>query len=674
MTKYDKSSNEGVTVVVACYNVESYLARCFDSILNQTYPDLEVIAIDDCSTDNTKEIIKEYEKRHKNFKAIYNEHNRGQGYSRNEGIAATKTKYIAFVDSDDWIGDNFIQELYKTLTSSNADLAICDIFVKHDHPAADHRVTMYEPKPNRFGFINCGLAASSCNKLYKTELFDSFQYPENVANDDIQVILAIMYKYNAAYTDKTYYNYYQRPGSTQNGQVTSKRLDVFKSVEFLKDNIGGRVDAKTWDAILWHQVIIVFLVVLPKARGVVYRRKLIKEFCRLAEKQDININNNQGFANYTEQSRLNKIYGKGIKYLLKFRLYLLCSVFMSVYNFYLNHKNGVKLFIKILRLPITFVRDPRGFLNRVKSIILQKNVIKPNLDMKNLVAEAKRQHKLRSVDQVSVVIPNYNYENFLIQRVYSILRQTKKIGEILILDDNSTDGSVELAQKIKESIGKYVPIRLINNKQNQGTFRQWKKGFKESEYEYVWIAEADDYSHKDFLVSAMKPMAKNENIVLGYVDTGFIDAKGLFIESARRHIDYQKSGHWNSDYVTSGLEEIKAYSFLNNTIANVSSAVFRKRKDIDYDRIFAESAEYRQAGDWVFYVNYILYGDIAYVNKTMNYYRMHGSNVSASTKAKDHLSEILRIYDMLDKRLQLTKKQKQMQEKRIKHLKKAWNV
>lgn len=664
---------EKITIIVACYNVAEYVARCFDSIFQQTYPDIEVIAIDDGSSDDTKRIIQRYEKKHKNFKAIYNTKNRGQGYARNVGIRATKTKYVAFVDSDDWIESNFIQTLYETLIDNKADVAICDIFVKHDYPTADYRVKMYDSKPDKFGLINTGFAASSCNKLLKTELFKDLEYPENIANDDIQVMLAIMYKHKTAYTDKTYYNYYQRKGSTQNGHITSKRLEVFKSMEFLKDNIGKKIDAKTWDAIIWYQVIMVLMVVLPRAKGILHRRNLVKEFCNLAKDQNVDIDGNKGLANYIAENRLNKVYGSTVRYLVTHKLFLLTSLFMGIYIFYIKHKIGIKLIIRILRLPITFMKDPRGFLNRVKSIIVRKHIIKPNLTMKNLIIEAKRQHKLQSDNLVSVVVPNYNYELFLIERIYSILLQTKKIGEILILDDNSTDQSVALAEDIKRTIGKYVPIRLINNKKNKGTFRQWKKGFDEAKYECVWIAEADDYSHKEFLSSVMKPLIDN-NVMISYVDTGFIDAEGLFIESARRHIDYQKSGHWNQDYIVSGLDEIKTYSFLNNTIANVSSVVFRKSKNIDYKKLFDESRDYKQAGDWVFYLNYMLQGDIAYTNKTFNYYRMHGNNVSASTKAKIHLAEITKVYTMLDKKTGLTKKQKQMQAKRIKYLKKAWNI
>jgi len=667
-------TNEKITVVVPCYNVESYLERCIDSLLNQTFKGTEIILVDDYSTDNTRNIIKKYEKKHQNIKAFYNKQNRRQGHARNIAIQATTTKYITFVDSDDWVEPNFLQALYDTLTKSDADLAVCDMYVRYDDSAADFRVRMYDEKPNKFGLINVGFAASSSNKLFKTEILKSYKYPEDIINEDVSVVLAIMYKYKVVYTDETYYDYYQRPGSTQNGHITSKRFDIFKAVELLKKNVGSEIDKKTWDAIVWHQIIQLFLSVLPRAKGILHRRRLIKEFYYLANEEGIDFVNNPNLHEYMHLSRLNKIYIGNLINFYKIKQFFFISVMMGCFIFYLRNKNKFKLLKKIIRAPYVLVTNPSAFYSKMKAMLIRKYVIKKNLTIEDLLVEAKKQSKMTSDKLVSVVIPNYNYEKFLIQRIYSILYQTQKIGEILILDDNSTDESVKLARKIEKKINKYVPIKLINNKKNQGTFKQWAKGFSESTYDYVWIAEADDYCSSKFLEKTLKPLNDNENVVLSYTDTGFINEEGLFLDSVKVHIDYQESGHWNKDYVNRGVDEVKQYSYLNNTIANVSSVVFRKKSDIDYTELFSLSRDYKQAGDWVFYVNYMLYGDMAYIDKPINYYRLHGNNVSSKTKANDHLNEIYRVYDMLNKKLHLTKAHKKAQEKRIKFLKKAWNI
>lgn len=667
-------SNEKITIVVPCYNVENYLERCINSLLSQTFKNTEIILVDDCSTDATREIIRKYEKKYQNIKAFYNERNRRQGYARNIAIQAATTKYITFVDSDDWVEPNFLQALYNALTKSDADLAVCDMFVRYDDSAADFRVRMFDGKPNKYGLMNVGFAASSSNKLFKTEILKTYEYPEDIINEDVPVVLAVMYKHKIVYTDETYYDYYQRPGSTQNGQITSKRFDIFKAVGLFKANVGSKIDKKTWDAIVWHQVIQLFLSVLPRAKGIIYRRSLIKEFYYLAEKEGINLVDNPNLHAYMQSSRLNSLYVGSLIRFYRNKRFFPISIMMGCFIFYLRHKNKFKLLKKIIRAPYVLVTNPSAFYSKMKAMLIRKHVIKKNLTIDDLVVEAKRQHKLSSNTPVSVVIPNYNYERFLIQRIYSILSQTEKIGEILILDDNSTDESVKLARKIEKAIGKYVSVTLINNTENQGTFRQWARGFSESTYDYVWIAEADDYCSPKFLEKTLKPLNDNKNVVLSYSDTGFINEEGLFLDSVKVHIDYQESGHWNRDYTNNGLEEVKSYSYLNNTIANVSSVVFRKKPEIDYPQLFALSRDYKQAGDWVFYVNYMLYGDMAYIDKPINYYRLHGSNVSSKTKAVDHLNEIYRVYDMLNKKLRLTKAHKRAQENRIKFLKKAWNI
>lgn len=668
-----------ITIVVPCYNVEKYLKRCLDSLCNQTYTNIEVIMVEDCSTDGTKEIVKRYEERYDNFRAIYNEKNGGLGHARNVGIAATRTKYIGFLDSDDWLPENFLSEMYDALVANGAEISVCDIYLRYDDSKKDQRILAYNTQPDKYGLINTGMAASSSNKLYKTELFDNIRYPEGIVNEDIPVILALLSNYRVAYNAKTHLNYYQRAGSIQNGQVDSRRLEVFKAVTLLRENLGGKVDQRIWQVIVWHQIFAVLLFVFPRATGVLKRRDLIAEFYEVASKNNIKISkNNIGFRDFAKHSKAQLIYGRKIAEHVNNKHFLAASLLMGCYNFLVNHKSIALPAVKLTRLATFSVRHPGHFVRiyggRIKRRILRKNVIKLNVGLDDLVSEAKRQNKLPSTHPVSVIIPNYNYERFLVQRIYSILSQTEKVGEIIILDDNSTDNSVKLAEKIRGKINKYVPVRTINNQDNLGTFTQWENGFSEARHEYVWIAEADDYSDVKFLQTAIAPCLNNPSVVMSYVNTGYVDEKGLLLGNVKNDIDYQKCGHWNKDYVNNGFDEAKNYTYLNNTIANVSSVLFRKKKNINYKKLFVDARRYRQAGDWVFYVNYMVYGDIAYTDKIHNYYRLHGNNVSSTTKAQDHINEILEIQRLFIAKLKLNKQQQKKMTKRITMLKKAWNV
>ena len=114
-----------VSVIVPCYNVEKYLPKCLDSLVNQTLKEIEVICINDGATDNTLSILKDYEKRYKNKIVIIDKKNEGVWKGRWDGIRKAKGEYIGFVDSDDYVNPNFALKLYNAAKKTNADLTVC---------------------------------------------------------------------------------------------------------------------------------------------------------------------------------------------------------------------------------------------------------------------------------------------------------------------------------------------------------------------------------------------------------------------------------------------------------------------------------------------------------------------------------------------------------------------
>ena len=110
-----------ISVIIPAYNVQDYIAECLDSILNQTYKDLEIIVVDDGSTDNTPQILEEYAKKYPQIR-ILTQQNSGQSVARNWGLRESSGDYIVFVDSDDWLAtNNSIEMLYEKITETSAD-------------------------------------------------------------------------------------------------------------------------------------------------------------------------------------------------------------------------------------------------------------------------------------------------------------------------------------------------------------------------------------------------------------------------------------------------------------------------------------------------------------------------------------------------------------------------
>ena len=114
--------NPTVSVIIPVYNVEQYLRKCLDSVINQTFKDIEIIIVNDCSPDNSLQMIKEYQTKEERIVLIDLKQNVGLGFARNEGMKIAKGKYITFVDSDDWIASNYIEVLYNNIEKNNLDV------------------------------------------------------------------------------------------------------------------------------------------------------------------------------------------------------------------------------------------------------------------------------------------------------------------------------------------------------------------------------------------------------------------------------------------------------------------------------------------------------------------------------------------------------------------------
>jgi glycosyltransferase involved in cell wall biosynthesis len=636
---------DGITVIIPCYNVENYIDKCLNSILNQTFKNLEIIVVDDCSTDNTVKIIKKYIKQYQNIKLIQNKINSGAGYSRNMALKESTNEIISFIDGDDYIEENYYEELLKSMFDNNSDIAICDIFVRYQtkNGQSDVRSVACEGDLKPWNVINNGLAASPCNKLIKKQLLLKFPFAEGIMNEDIPSILAVLINDDKiSYAKNTYYNYVQRDTSVQNQSISLKRFDIFKALDILRDRIKNSKKFKSfWEAIIYQQVIMFFIYVIPKEPSFIKRYKILKKFNKMSHKY--NIRKNSLLWNFLAgQGRYHKLYYKTI---LKFNcigFYFLTNILISLYNFYRKE--------------------------------LVKTVIKKDITLDDVVKMAKRQSKMKPNNfNISVVIPNYNYERFILQRIYSILYQKVKINELIILDDCSRDNSRELIDKVYNELSSIINIKKVYNETNSGSaFKQWQKGFKLAEGKYVWIAEADDYCDKQFLRKITKPLKNNQDIVLSYADTAFIDVNGkIIMRTIKPEIDIRKTGHWDKSYINDGIDEIKNYSYLNCTIANVSSTLM---KNDNYDDFFKMSGKYKQAGDWLFYVNIMTRGKISYYNKPLNYYRVHGNNVTSTTKKQAHFDEIKKIHSYFIKKFNLKDKHKKNINKRYSFLKKVWNI
>lgn len=261
--------------------------------------------------------------------------------------------------------------------------------------------------------------------------------------------------------------------------------------------------------------------------------------------------------------------------------------------------------------------------------------------------------------KITAIVPNYNYADFIIERIDSILFQTYPISELIILDDASTDDSVMVIEEKIKLIKQKKPklkIKFLKNKENSGgcVFAQWQKGLKAATGDYIWIAEADDSCNAKFLETAMQKFSEHKNMVLFYSDSYRINQDDVI--KSRTCVDWMdmwRSGRYNHDFYNDGKDEIMNYLSGTNPIMNVSSVVWKNIKELN--GIFEEAKEYKVAGDWYIYSRVLEYGDIAYSAKPLNYYRKHDKG-SASTvvKLNTEYGEVVKVQERISKKYQLS--------------------
>lgn len=645
-------SKEKISIIIPCYNVEKYVEKCIKSIMNQTYSELEVIVIDDKSTDGTYDVLlklkKEYNDR---FILLQNEKNSGLAYTRNFGVKKATGKYIGFIDSDDYVAPDYYEVLVEKILNDKSDLVVNDIQLVDESGNNIGNVvkSCILDEVSKVSIIDNGLAASACNKLLRKDLLLKYPFLEGKINEDVaSIIPIIVHSDKISYTDKAVYNYVQRHNSIQNSKFSEKRFDMFDSIKVCLDRISDDSNYETYrDIILLHQLLEIYIYILIEINDEDERYNLISKFIDKLNEFGFKIWNLKCLKSFIKRHRR------------KLRPYYYVLIKM------LKSGNARKI-----NAVINFKKNFRTNLKK----LIGKNKENGKYTIGELERLAKKQSsKKDSQVKVSVVVPNYNYSKFLIRRLYSILSQTEKIYELIILDDKSTDDSRELIDKVYNSLKQYVNIKKVYNEENSGTpFKQWAKGMSLASGDYIWIAEADDYCDKHMLNSLVGKVKEDSEIYIAYVDTAFTDKNGnITLKSIKPEIDIMKTGHWDRDYVNNGLNEIENFTFLNNTIANVSSCII---KNVDYTDVYDEIGKYRQAGDWVFYINVMAKGKVAYIDKIMNYYRVHDAQVTTQMKKEKHLVEIQEIYKYITNKFGTNKFQEEKRKERIEFLKRVWNL
>lgn len=234
-----------ISVIVPIYNVEKYINKCIDSIIDQTYTNLEIILVDDGSPDNCGKICDEYAQKDERVRVIHKE-NGGLSDARNAGIDVAKGKYVSFVDSDDYVEQNYIEILYNCIKEYNTNIAIGSHRVIYKNGTIINKETGENSKLpaekvlERILYDN-GIDLTANAKLYDIKLFESIRYPKGRVFEDA----ATTYKLidacqEISFVSKSIYNYAIRGNSITNVKFSKEKMDLVISTKEMCDYIKNK--------------------------------------------------------------------------------------------------------------------------------------------------------------------------------------------------------------------------------------------------------------------------------------------------------------------------------------------------------------------------------------------------------------------------------------------------
>ena len=259
-----------VSVIVPVYNVEKYLRQCLDSVVNQTLNEIEILCVNDGSTDSSKQILEEYSQKDERIKII-NQKNKGLGAARNTGIEVATGEYVGFVDSDDWVKLDAYEKLYNNARSLNSDVVMSPVHVyddtskelKDDQPYFTlecfdknfDNVVFNQKDTKDFLFTIC---VTAWNKIYKTEFLNEInaRFPENILFEDNPFFYETYLKADNVSLIRDFLFYYR---INRNDSIMSKKdskfSDIIKIFEIVENIFIETNNKKEYKIALLNQVI-----------------------------------------------------------------------------------------------------------------------------------------------------------------------------------------------------------------------------------------------------------------------------------------------------------------------------------------------------------------------------------------------------------------------------------
>ncbi|WP_217524766.1 glycosyltransferase family 2 protein [Vibrio metschnikovii] len=503
------NSNPKVSVIIPTYNVQDYIERCADSILNQTLQDIEVIFIDDGSEDRTTEILKSYQKKDGRVKLILNSRSSGNsGVPRNQGLAVAKGEYIAFVDSDDYIDEGMLSDLYLKGKESDAELVTSSGFYRENQDGTTEVVktthTNYDPiseHSERKELFKSYHYTIVWFRIYKTEFIkkNKICFGEYKTSADAPFAIKALSLCNKLVSvDGIYYHYrFDRPGSTIERRKGQSAFEVFRA---------------------YHNLIEFF-----KSKG------LYKDYLPIIIQKAIgDYSYNSKFIQEEYEVEFESLL---ISFLRKYTPDVVNWSFVSAY-----WKSEIE--------------------NKLSRYTVDKKMI-----FDDYLNSMKRDNP-----NVSVIVPAHNVGEYIKSSINSLKNQTLKGIECIIINDGSNDDTQLQIENHIVDMDNFKIISLSHASGNPGTPRN--VGLACANGKYIGFVDADDRVEDEFFeMLYKKAQEENANIVTSdtfvKVENGKEQVIKINVNSFNSKIDKDREKLFKQGYFSNIWYRVYERDFLN---------------------------------------------------------------------------------------------------------------
>lgn len=249
-----------VSVIVPVYNVENYLSKCLDSLLAQTWQNIEIVVIDDGSTDRSAEIIQKYSEKYPDKIKAFTKENGGLSDARNYGIDRATGDFLGFVDSDDYVSETMFEEMLDLAGKHHAEMVICNIQKVDEYGNVTQKLTQIPNMPGKIELNNnfsvfSDLSYFACNKLFRKELFAHKRFKKGIHFEDIQLIPQLLLECKTlAQTQNFHYQYLERTDSITKTH-NERGLDILKAVEDVEEVFRASLYSSKKNELLGFQIL-----------------------------------------------------------------------------------------------------------------------------------------------------------------------------------------------------------------------------------------------------------------------------------------------------------------------------------------------------------------------------------------------------------------------------------